>query len=171
MIDKELHASVSHGGRAIRSAAAGLALLAILGFIAGVFLVIVTDAVERAGIEGAGWSLRGNGALVVPVCSFPAILIAGWALLALWLHADRRSCLGGLGAGIFALLLAGLLSYIGSSWALLSLTLLVAFVMAVLLARGTRQRRTAGWMMAGALVLPVAVCAGVLLSTSEIMPR
>ncbi len=139
--------------------------MTILGFMAGMLLRAVTDAVERAAIGGDGWSLSGNGALVVPVCGAPVILILGWALLARWLQADRTSCLSGLGVGIFAVLLALVLRYIVSE-VLVPLTLLAASVIALLLAHGAVERRSAGWLMAGAIVLPVAMYAGILLGGS-----
>lgn len=170
MIHDESHTGMPPTIHAMRSSAASLALLAIFGFVAGVFLVIVTDAVEKAGLEGSGWSLRGNGALVVLVCGLPGILIVALALLARGLQADRRSCLAGPGAGFSALFLAWLLSFV-VSWVLLPLALVVAFLIALLLARGAGQRRTVGWLMGGTLVLPVAILAGIWVAVSRVLGR
>ncbi len=151
-----------------RSPAAGLGLLAVTGFTAGLLLELVTALVERAEIEGQGWSLRGNGALVVPACGLPILLILGLLLLTRWLQADRPSSLIGTGTGLLALLVA-LFSSATFSQALLPVILLVAFAIALLLALRSGHR-SIGWLMLGALALPLAVYAGMLFGTSAILP-
>ncbi len=169
MLDKRSYAGLSPGGRGIRSSAAGLGLTTVATFTAGVLVGMVTDAVERAGIQGNGWSLRGNGALIVPFCALPLVLIAMWLVLAWWLQADHRSCIGGVGAGMLAVLLS--LLALGLSRALLPLLLLVAFAIALLIALSPGRRGTFGWLMASAVVLPIAAYAGVLAGASIILPR
>ena len=41
-------------------------LIALLGVIAGVLLWIVTIVLSNSRLSGNGWSLSGNGALIVP---------------------------------------------------------------------------------------------------------
>ncbi len=154
-------------GRGIGSPAAALTILTIVSFATGLLLGIVTIAVERAGIEGAGWSSRGNGALIVPACGFPVILLIGLTFLARALEADPLSCLAGPSAGLLALIVAGTLSSLASRL-LLSLVLLVAIGAALFAARGSGRSRAAGWLMAGAISLSAAVYGGILVGGSLI---
>lgn len=146
----------------------GFALLTLSAILAGVLLGIVTSAVERAGIEGSGWSLRGNGALIIPACGLPPILISTWAVLARWLAADRRSCLGGVGAGVLALFIS--LFALNLSRDLWLLLLAISLLVALLLARRSGRPRAIGWLMASALVLPIAAYVGVLAGANLISP-
>jgi hypothetical protein len=77
------------------------------GVIAGMVLDVLTVLVARYGIEGNGWSLRGNGALVVPFGLGPALLTGAWTALVLhgrtrpdWL--SRGVGVGVLGAALLA---------------------------------------------------------------------
>ncbi len=54
----------------------------LIGLVAGVALDAVAFLVARYGPEGDSWSLRGNGALIVPIGLGPAILAGGWTALA-----------------------------------------------------------------------------------------
>jgi hypothetical protein len=66
----------------------------------------VAHALSLSEIGGANWSLRGNGALVVPFAGGPALLAGGWTALGLWrLRAPGWARLG-LVAGVGALVLA-----------------------------------------------------------------
>jgi hypothetical protein len=58
----------------------GLTLL--LGLIAGALLGLATLGLSTTDIGGPGWSLRGNGALIVEFAGGPALLAGGWVLLA-----------------------------------------------------------------------------------------
>ena len=83
------------GGRRRRPwlppAAVAAALTAVAGGLAGAALWWATDRLSRSDVGGPGWSLRGNGALIVPVLEFPLLLAAGWAALALLARAGRRT--------------------------------------------------------------------------------
>jgi hypothetical protein len=63
------------------SAARFLSLAFGIGLLAGIALDVLTFLVARygpQGADGAAWSFRGNGALIVPLGLGPAILAAGW---------------------------------------------------------------------------------------------
>src|SRR6266481_2902498 len=49
-------------------------LLSLLGVVAGLCLWVLTIAISRGNISGNGWSLSGNGALVVPFGLGPALV-------------------------------------------------------------------------------------------------
>ncbi len=169
MLDNNSHAGGPPASRGPRWTATAVAFLTLAIFFAGLLLGMLTDAVESAGIEGIGWSLRGNGALIVPACGLPILLIASWAILARWLHADRLSCLGGVGVGILTLFLW--LAALNVSQLLWLVLLLIALLVTFLLVRGSERQRTLGWLMASALVLPVAAYAGVLLGATVLPAR
>ncbi len=59
---------------------------AVAGLAVGVFLQLLTVLLAAAGPEGPGWSLRGNGALIVPLGLAPSGLAAGWTALVLQAH-------------------------------------------------------------------------------------
>ena len=147
------------GSRLTHSPVTAFTVLIVASFLAGILIAALTAAVEKAGIQGEGWSLRGNGALIVPACGLPVILVVGSALLARRLGAGRRSYLLGLGAGIMALSLSAILAAY-SSPALFPLLLLVAFGLALLLARIERGQGAVGLMMAASLAVPVSTYAG-----------
>ena len=54
----------------------------VIGLVAGALLDVVAFLVARYGPQADGWSLRGNGALIVPIGLGPAILAGGWTALA-----------------------------------------------------------------------------------------
>ena len=169
-VDLESRTSLSPRERPGRSFAAILALVTVLYFVAGVLLVLITAAVEQAGIEGAGWSLRGNGALIVPICGTPLLIVAGWAALLFSLRRDMRLGLGGLAAGTGVLLLAILLSYLVARF-VLPVILLAALAAAVLFARRSDWRRAFGRSLAGALLMPAALAAGFYIAVSFLLPQ
>ena len=55
---------------------------ALFGLLAGVGVFVLTDVLSKSGIHGPGWSMQGNGALVVVFAAAPAFLAAGWVALA-----------------------------------------------------------------------------------------
>jgi hypothetical protein len=60
--------------------AAALALAAALA--AGAVLWLLTLVLSKSDIGGDGWSLRGNGALIVPALALPLLLLIGeWRVL------------------------------------------------------------------------------------------
>jgi hypothetical protein len=153
----------------LRSMILGLALLTLVGLIAGVFLTLVTDFVDRAGISGPGWSLRGNGALIVPVLGFPITLGLAMTMLTLWLQANRLSCMLGVATAFVALLIAGFVA-IGISPLLGLLILLAVLGVALVLSRYAGRWRETGWFMAGTLVMSIALYAGLLIGAIGILP-
>jgi len=58
-------------------------VVALAGLLAGAFSWWATDAASQSDIEFAGGTLRGNGALVVPVIAVPLFIVAGIVVLAL----------------------------------------------------------------------------------------
>ncbi len=85
--------------------AAGLRLVVLTlvsAIVAGVALDGLTFLVARYGLQGAdgaSWSLRGNGALVVPFGLGPAILAGAWSALVLHARGARHWLRGGAIAG------------------------------------------------------------------------
>lgn len=57
------------------------ALTTALGLLAGIAIARATLALSATDIGGPGWSLRGNGALVVEFTAAPAVLAGGWVSL------------------------------------------------------------------------------------------
>jgi hypothetical protein len=91
------------------------------GLLAGIVVGVLTFLVARYGPQGgdgAPWSFRGNGALIVPFGVGPALLAAGWT--ALVLHArgsgiwPRWSLCFGLVGLVIVLCSAGALIAFGS---------------------------------------------------------
>lgn len=74
------------------------------GLIAGSLLDVLTYWLARAGPVGDGWSLRGNGALVVPVGLGPAVLAGAWAGLILRYRGAARWLSSGIGATVIGAL-------------------------------------------------------------------
>ena len=72
-----------------------LGLAALLGRLGGTAIMALAFVVSRSDLAVFGSTLRGNGALVVPMAGAPAVLALGWSALALGLRADRRRVAGG----------------------------------------------------------------------------
>jgi hypothetical protein len=53
-----------------------------IGLVGGALLAWATLTLSRTDIGGPGWSLRGNGALIVEFAAGPALLAGGWVFLA-----------------------------------------------------------------------------------------
>ena len=90
-----------------RKAVATVALVAVLGTVAGAALWLAADSLSRSDI--AGGTFRGNGALAVPFLGGPILMLAGWALLALAFRSWRGPTSGWQMAG-FLLLPAALVA-------------------------------------------------------------
>jgi hypothetical protein len=71
-----------------------LAMTAIAGLLAGLLVYALTAAASQSDIGGPGWTLRGNGALVVLFGLLPGLLAAGWVWLAA--RSLTRAALAGL---------------------------------------------------------------------------
>src|SRR5438270_10327855 len=59
------------------------AMIAAVGILAGILLWLLTTVVSRANVSGDGWSLAGNGALIVPFGLGPAVVAGGWTAVIL----------------------------------------------------------------------------------------
>ena len=88
--------------------------LVLLGILAGIVLWLLTNLVTRSNISGNGWSLSGNGALIVPFGLGPTIVAGGWAAIILRMRGHPRWLQLGIGSGLvgLALVAASLLSLI-----------------------------------------------------------
>ena len=88
--------------------------LVLLGILAGIVLWLLTNLVTQSNISGNGWSLSGNGALIVPFGLGPAIVAGGWAAIILRMRGHPRWLQLGIGSGLvgLALVAASLLSLI-----------------------------------------------------------
>ena len=65
----------------MRSTTQLMALAFGSGLTAFVTIAWVTDLVSRSTIHGDGWSLAGNGALIVPLVAVPLVIALGSHLL------------------------------------------------------------------------------------------
>ncbi|HEY8738093.1 MAG TPA: hypothetical protein VIO62_13750 [Candidatus Dormibacteraeota bacterium] len=154
-----------------------LAVVGTIALLAGLALWVLTIAVSRSDISGNGWSLSGNGALIVPFGIGPALVAGGWAAIILRLrgHADwlrLGSAAGGIGivlviASLLSLVVLGAASggvgpkasiffeLLGFLWVLASP------VIALLLPRSpAAARRPIRWSIGAAVLLPIALIAG-----------
>ena len=66
----------------MRAAVERTGLTALLGLVGGALLGLATLVLSNTDLGGPGWSLRGNGALIVPFAGGPTLLTGGWVLLA-----------------------------------------------------------------------------------------
>src|SRR5438128_3452026 len=81
------------------------ARIALIGVGSGVAIWLLTTLLSRSTISGNGWSLGGNGALIVPFGLGPAIVTAGWTAIILRMRAHPRWLQLGLASGLIALVL------------------------------------------------------------------
>ena len=139
----------------------------LLGLGGGLLLAVLTALVSRYGPSADSWSLKGNGALFVPLGIGPAIVCGAWT--ALVLHSARRSRWWqmGVGAGLVGTGLIGLgiaklfLVGIAGGW-FDAATILAAWVWtvaaplaAVVVTRGSQ--RDVPWYVAAGLVFVLAM--------------
>jgi len=89
-------------------------LIALIGLVAGPCLWVLTIAVSRGHFSGDGWSLSGNGALIVPFGTGPALVAGGWAGIILRMRGHPRWLWLGIGSVLIglALVAASLLSLV-----------------------------------------------------------
>ncbi|HKV30226.1 MAG TPA: hypothetical protein VJT14_04335 [Candidatus Dormibacteraeota bacterium] len=80
-------------------------LIALAGALAGVLLWIVTIVLSRSHLSGNGWSLAGNGALIIPFGLGPAVVAGGWAAIILRMRGHPRWLQLGIGSGLVGLAL------------------------------------------------------------------
>src|SRR5207245_9242722 len=89
-------------------------LIVLVGALTGVGLWALTTIVSRGHLTGNGWSLSGNGALIIPFGLGPTIVAGGWAAIILRMRGHPRWLQLGIGSGLvgLALVAASLLSLI-----------------------------------------------------------
>ena len=97
-----------------RSSTQLMALAFVSGLLASLFVAMVTALVSRSNIHGDGWSLAGNGALIVPLVAVPIVVAIGSTQLVrhygptYWKSVVAGACLAlvlGLVAGFVAIIL------------------------------------------------------------------
>ena len=164
---------------------ARLVWVAVAALATGIALDALTWFLARAGPEasgGAPWSLRGNGAIIVPLGIGPALLAGAWTALALRARAVRRWALLGVAAGFIgiALVLAGMLALVGwgntvtgqvaANWLFLSVFgwMLIAPLLSVVVRTGGRRPGWAGDVLAG--LLGTMLLIGGCVATQRLLP-
>src|SRR2546422_3791622 len=78
---------------------------ALIGIGSGIGIWLLTTLLSRSTISGNGWSLAGNGALIVPFGLGPAIVAAGWTAIILRMRGHPRWLQLGVASGLVALAL------------------------------------------------------------------
>jgi hypothetical protein len=132
-----------------------------LAVLAGAALALVTNLASNTDIGGPGWTLRGNGALIVLFAGGGALLAFGW--LALAFGADRQTGWlnrAALGAAVTLILELGFVFLpiaFGPDRALFLLLPLIVGVLAVALLTGVAL--ATGGYTTGAMVALVALLA------------
>ena len=79
--------------------------IALLGLLAGVSLWLLTTLLSRSTISGNGWSLAGNGALIIPFGLGPTVVAGGWTAIILRMRGHPRWLQLGFSSGLIALVL------------------------------------------------------------------
>ena len=153
------------------------ARVALVGALAGVALWLLTTLLSRSTISGNGWSLAGNGALIVPFGLGPAIVAAGWTAIILRMRGHPRWLQLGVASGLVALALVvgSVLSLVafgpghrdaGATGALLFGFLLYGWllacsIVAVLIRAPDPARKDIPiWSIAAIVLLPATLIAG-----------
>jgi hypothetical protein len=167
------------GPRSARASLIATAVTVLAGLAGGIAIWALTEWLSRSDVGGPGWSLRGNGALIVPFAFGPALLSGGWSALVLWHRQHPGWALGGLLAAVGAVALALIGGFLpifvlarnpeappGFLIALANVLPLLVFLISLfgpLVVAGTRRspaRAAYGWLTLAALLLPVALLLG-----------
>jgi hypothetical protein len=152
-------------------------LIALAGALAGVLLWILTIVLSRSRLSGNGWSVSGNGALIIPFGIGPAVVAGGWAAIILRMRGHPRWLKLGIGSGLvgLALMAGSFLSLIGFGPAardagataslffgflLYGWLLASANVAAMIPAPDPERHGPPFWSIAAILLLPVTLIAG-----------
>src|SRR3989442_3119282 len=153
------------------------AKVALVGAVAGVALWLLTTLLSRSTISGNGWSLAGNGALIIPFGLGPAIVAAGWTAIILRMRGHPRWLQFGLASRLIAVVLVvgAVLSLVafgprrrdaGATGALLFGFLLYGWllacaIVAVLIPAPDPARKDIPiWSIAAIVLLPATLIAG-----------
>src|SRR5438552_7830309 len=151
--------------------------IALLGLLAGVSLWLLTTLLSRSTISGNGWSLAGNGALIVPFGLGPTVVAGGWTAIILRMRGHARWLQLGFASGLVGLVLVAgsILSLVafgprrrdaGATGALLFRVLLYGWLLAssilsVLIAAPDPARKDIPmWSIAAIVLLPATLIAG-----------
>jgi hypothetical protein len=162
-------------------------LVALIGLVAGLCLWILTIALSRGNVSGEGWTLSGNGALVVPFGIGPAVVAGGWAGIILRMRGHPHWLLLGIGSALVGLALtaASLLSLIAFGprgrdagaaaslffgFVLYGWLLGSAIVAALIRAPDPARGGPPFWSIAALVLLPVTLIAGCEAGTG-VLPR
>lgn len=152
-------------------------LIALIGLAAGLCLWALTIVVSRGHVSGPGWSLSGNGALIVPFGIGPAIVAGGWAGIILRMRAHPRWLRLAIGSSLvgLALVAASLMSLVvfgpqgrdaGATASLFFGFLLYGWLLgsavtaALIPAPDPDRRGPPFWSIAAILLLPVTLIGG-----------
>ena len=79
--------------------------IALLGLLGGVSLWLLTTLLSRSTISGNGWSLAGNGALIIPFGLGPTVVAGGWTAIILRMRGHPRWIQLGIGSALVGLVL------------------------------------------------------------------
>ena len=82
-------------------------LIVVAGVLAGIALWVLTMIVSRLQIAGNGWSLSGNGALIIPFGLGPTVVAGGWAATILRMRGHPRWLRLGIASGLVGVVLVG----------------------------------------------------------------
>lgn len=151
--------------------------VALVGLLCGFALWILTAVLSRAHLSGDGWSLSGNGALIIPFGVGPAVVAGAWTAIILRMRAHPRWPQLGIASALIGLaLVAGsLLSLIafgpaardvGATASLFFGFLLYGWLLAgpiiAALVRAPDPPRPGPplWSMAAILLMPLTLIAG-----------
>src|SRR5256886_56451 len=151
--------------------------IALVGLGSGVALWLLTTLLSRSASSGNGWSLAGNGALIIPFGLGPAIVAAGWTAIILRMRGHPRWLQFGVASGLIALVLVAgaVLSLVafgprrrdaGATGALLFGFLLYGWllacsIVAVLIPAPDPARKDIPmWSIAAIVLLPATLIAG-----------
>jgi len=152
-------------------------LTALVGATAGIALWLLTTLLSHSTISGNGWSLSGNGALIVPFGLGPAVVAAGWTAIILRMRGHPRWLQLGLASGLvgLALVAGSILSLVafgprrrdaGATGALLFGFLLYGWLLAssivsvLIPAPDPARVGPPVWAIAAILLLPITLIGG-----------
>src|SRR5438876_9679423 len=149
----------------------------LIGVGSGIGIWLLTTLLSRSTISGNGWSLSGNGALIVPFGLGPAVVAAGWTAIILRMRGHPRWLQLGLASGLvgLALVAGSILSLVafgprrrdaGATGALLFGFLLYGWLLAssivsvLIPAPDPARVGPPVWAIAAILLLPITLIGG-----------